>query len=202
MPSQTIEIMIELVPALPEATVRDLLDLFRYDLAHEHLSADRPASRLGLLAVLLVQWGGEVPSVIAYDEDRRRDSENWPPGSQLAREYGGWVRAVRAAGMLAAGDSPPARNHHPVGGFYSQHEAFLALAKSREQIGAWPATRSEYARWANVARAIENRWGSQPARVPSAETLSRLFGDFETAVRLAQRWLRGSQPEVTTGGFE
>lgn len=182
-----IEAMIELVPALPDSTIQDLLELFRYDLARGRLSTGTPASRLGLLSTLLTQRGGEIPSVSTYDQQRRLSSADWPSGSQLARDYGGWLRAVRASAMLAAGESPAGRVSTRTGGRYSQHEACLVLLACREQIGAWPATQSEYTQWSELARAVQNRWGRSHARIPSANTLIKLFGSFDFAVSHASR---------------
>lgn len=189
MPNETIEAMIKLVPALPDSTVQDLLELLRYDLARGRLSTASPASRLGLLSTLLTQRGGEIPNVIAYDQHRRLDSADWPSGSQLARDYGGWLRAVRASAMLAAGESPTRRVSAGAGagGRYTQHEARLALLACRKQIGSWPATQSEYAQWSKLARSVQNRWGKAPARIPTAKTLIRLFGSFGFAVTHAKR---------------
>lgn len=197
MPSRTVETLIDLVSALPEATIQDLTELLRYDIAEQRLSPGTPASRLGLLSLVIPQLKGQLPSVIAYDEARRNSGAAWPSGSQLARDYGGWLRALRAAEMLAAGDRPYARIRQPSGGSYSQREALLELVKCREQIGAWPATSNEYSRWAQLARTVANRWGSQPARVPSVRTLDRLFGDFTSAVHAAKDWCDQGEQDQT-----
>jgi len=188
MPGAVAEAMIELCQILPETTRMELKKLLAYDLSEAGVTFANPGSRIGLLTQVLSARNGELPSVIDYDEARRRCSTDWPSGATLSKEYGGWIRAVSAALSLTTGSHRTRRATRGIqvkGKPYTQQELIAALWRFRSDLGDWPTGPGEYSRWARLARAAETRWGSNEKRIPGLNAFPTCFGTFAAAVDAA-----------------
>lgn len=171
---------------LPAQTRADLRRLLAHDLAAPSPERER-AARLGLLCELLEGSGGEIPGVETYERVRHESGGSAPSASALSRAYGGWLRAVRAAGWLSAGGAGPAVcvEVEPQQR-YSRREALIALESAREELGRWPGA-VEYEEWARLRRRLQRRWGDGNVRTPGVSVFARLFGSFNEGVDTAKR---------------
>lgn len=188
-PSEAAQLLVAAV--LPHLSARDAEHLRR--LIGDGLASPEPVvlreARLGLLIDLVTERTGEVPSVQAYEDlrvEREERGERWPSHSTLARAYGGWLGAVRAAMQVDVGRNPwgtPSKRHRVPA--YTRDEALAAVARCRSAMGAWP-TEQEYVRWRRVERRGARGAGVLEPRLPSAGSLRRLTGTFSEAVRGAR----------------
>ncbi len=180
MPSELATGLARIVVLLPATTRADLRRLLAHDLAAPPAERQR-ATRLGPLCRLVEDAGGEVPTVEAYEEARRTRGEA-PAASTLARHYGGWLRAVKAAAWLAAGGAghPPVARvlepQHP----YSREEVLVSLERCRRAVGRWPGP-AEYEEWVRLRRGLQRRFGDGRARTPGHSVVVRLFGGLNEA---------------------
>lgn len=189
MPSDVAEAVIELCQVLPDSTLEELKKLLAYDLAEAGVTFANPGSRIGLLTQVLSARNGELPSVVDYDEARRRSPSDWPSGATLSKEYGGWIRAVSAALSLSTGSHRTRRKTRGIqvkGKPYTQQQLIAALWRFRSDLGDWPTGPGEYSRWARLARAAETRWGSNETRIPGLNAFPTCFGTFAAAVDAAK----------------
>lgn len=189
MPSELTEAIVELCQVLPGHTADELKRLLAYDLAEPGISFSLPGARIGLLAQVVTRKQGEIPSVLDYERTRKEQTQEWPSGTTLSKEYGGWIRAVSAAVSLTDGSrrsSRPTRGVQVKGQPYDQQQIIAALLRFHSDLGDWPIGPGEYSRWARLARAAETRWGSGDKRIPGLNAFPTCFGSFEAAVAAAK----------------
>lgn len=180
--------------ALPEGAARALLALLRSDLAERPVALLR-IRRLGLLAQM-VDATGQVPNGEEYETlraARARVGESWPDRTALARSYGGWIPAVRAAMRLwgiggARVRSSPLANRRQATVNYSQQEVIAAIILFFERFGTWPGAQ-EFYDWGNLERRLAYYKGKPCLRIPTDYPVERLWQDegFDGAVTEAKR---------------
>lgn len=171
--------------ALPEETRSTLAELLARDLAENEIRSPKCSSRLGLLAEVLGSKGGELPSVREYDEFRRRSISNWPSGSQITREYGSWVRAVRSAASLHGPITRRRPNRYPSHP-YTRDEILTSIEMFYSEVGYWPVVRAEYSAWATLSRSVQMRWGKPRPRIANLNVIQKRFDSLGCAVDAAK----------------
>lgn len=190
--SELAQVVASWVPALPEATARDLHRLFGHDLAAPSSGAIRYA-RLGLLIALVSDLTGEMLTCERYEDaraDRAERGEAWPAHSTLIRDYGHWLAAVKAAmrhaGRGSAARVPGSLHHARFRTAYRQSDVEEAIKQCRDDLsGQWPG-QWEYLEWAPIRRRLARLAGLPEPRLPGLRPLRKLFGDWDNALRAAQ----------------
>lgn len=174
---------------LDEREVKDLLKLTTYLICtREHSSARLRLGHLGLLI--------ELTETTTTGYVRRRDYDlanadgEHPNSSTLARYYGGWVKAVRAAtNWLTRGGQARTKVNHRDCFFHASYdvqEIRAAILRCRLDIGDWPRE-WEWEEWAAIVRRLARR----DPRLPVMKAIRLAYGDFDTAVDDTRRaWAR------------
>jgi hypothetical protein len=206
--SEVAQAMVKLISdhrAVPQQAAEDLARLLGHDLAAPSAGARRQA-RLGLLIDLVSDGQGLFIPSTAYDEAREARAaagEDWPTSSSLARVYGHWLVAVKAACRYWYGGGPqrvPSSHAHarPQRGYQPQ-EIRRALWECQRELelpdGVLP-TQWEYQEWAQIKRLIARRAGSK-TRVPGLKQIRKAYGSYSAAasaiVRLENTGSQGDE---------
>lgn len=192
--SEVAQAIASFVPALTDKAAEDLKRLLARTLTLPSPAELREA-RLGLLIDLVTELSGEVPSIELYNQSRaERLSENgqrWPAHTTLIRAYGShWLAAVKAAMRVAFEGSnhhvSHDNHHHQFKASYERDECIDAVRQCAEAIGCMP-TLSEYNDWAILMRRGARAAGQPEPRLPSRETVIKVWGSWERLARAASR---------------
>jgi len=183
------------VPQLPDETAHQLYRLLGHHLAQGH-SARRREARLGLLTSMYDGLDQAEPiSEPQYEAERRaREAagESWPSSSTVSAAYGGWNGATGAALRLSrlgtAAKLPADYSHATFKGPCTRLQLADAVLACREHVGAWPFEQ-QYLEWASHCRRLARLHGIKDPNLPGAKQIRTLVGDFEHAIRLAEREL-------------
>jgi len=181
--------------AFPEEAARELERLLRHSLAAPGAAVLREA-RIGLLVDIVSQGVGEFVTEEAYELERstrKARGEDWPAASTLARAYGDWLTAVRAACRywFEGGSARVAADHSHArpSQSYKPAEIRSALLRAQVDLGLapdeWP-TEWEYHEWAQISRRLA-RLSGNGCRIPGAKQIRKAYGSYATAVEAARR---------------
>jgi hypothetical protein len=178
--------------AWPQEAVRDLARLLGHGLASPTPAQLREA-RLGLLIELVSVGTGEFIDTDTYDTARERrvaTGEECPTASGLARAYGHWLIAVRAAMRFwfigGSARVPADHSHVPAGPAYTPAEAIEALNVACEDLRCEVITEWEYEEWRRLRRTAARHAGTPLPRFPSMTPIRKHFGGFDQALRQAR----------------
>jgi hypothetical protein len=170
--------------AVPQQAAVELHRLLSTSLAAPDAVARRWDS-LALLASLLTERGGVIPTTAEYDDARRERRSNAPVASTLIAAHGRWLRAVRSAAAHMSSGRAQALAARPPSRGYTRGESAAALARFRQRFGIWP-TEAEYEEWAALSRHCARHTGAPDPRLPSSGPIRTAYGTFDRALQAAQ----------------
>jgi len=208
-----------LLRALEQGSLAELERALTLRLQPTPTPAERRVAELGLLAELLAERGSaaspdspDVPRVEreAYERHRLASRADAPAADTLAKRYGGWRRACRAAhGLLPDGRHrgpgkpwpSPARGRRRVSP-YSLEEIRAAIRRCALELGRIPSS-GDYHWWSREkrralrARGVELATSRLPEhRVPGIEALYRHYPCGRERFRQALRESALSEVEI------
>jgi hypothetical protein len=190
--SESAQCLAALVPALPEATARNLRILLSQSIALPSGPELRQA-RLGLLIELVSETTGVLPATERYDhvrEQREAEAgEGWPHSTTLIRTYGHWTAAVAAAMALAHRPSAnvKARRAEPhKQPPYTRAEVLEGIARCKDGLGFWPSA-WELREYGRLCRHQARLAGAPDPRIPDRQTVLKHFGSWDHALAAARR---------------
>lgn len=183
--------LLAMVHALNPEEAAELAD---HAAAHLARGPHRRAARwdeLGLLATMILasRAGGDPTgyvSQVAYEAQRAADG---PSASRLAKSYGDWRWALRAADGLqpdgrtrgAGAPWPNTGRGAPRHAAYTEAEVAAALRAYIAAHGRLP-TVNRYEDWARRERATARKNGGERKRLPSAQSIYRLHESWPSAL--------------------
>jgi uncharacterized membrane protein len=191
-----------MLDSLPPLGRREIEAWLAQELAGESTPAERRVAELGALAEMLNQvapepgWTYSMIPQAEYDERRPKDA---PRGAVLAKRYGSWKRACKAAYGLKPDGRTLGRSHHawphepgrgqPRVAAYTFEEAIRAIRRCGLELACRP-TSPTYMHWYKAKRELARERGMS-VRIPNIYAIYRHFpanAHFPTGDR--ERWRR------------
>lgn len=198
--AQLLAALVEDPAAVPAGSAAELHRLLSSSLARPAPAARR-FDRLALLAGLIAERDGLLPTTREYDTARNERSGDAPAASTLIAAYGHWQRALRAAARaLGPRAHTPPRPHPDGARGYTARECAAAIARFQRRFATWPS-QWEYEQWARWSREAARRCAAPDPRLPATPAIRLRFGTFDRALAAAQVTYGrpGGQPEGREG---
>jgi hypothetical protein len=142
---------------------------------------------LSLLAALIAEFDGRLPTVAEYDSARASRSLDVASSGALIARYGAWLRALTVASKLVRREGLYRGPEHTAPKpRYRAIESAAAVAQFQRAFGTWPAY-EEYREWARLSRDAARACGAPHPRLPDGPTVMRHYGTFDRAVAAAKQ---------------
>jgi hypothetical protein len=189
--SETAQAVARMLPHSSGATVEQLGELLRSELARLSPARDREAN-LGLLCELLMAGREAVEEYERERAARAEIGEQWPSPKHLTSVYRGhWLHVVEQARRHLEGGTTSRvksdhRNLRPCAS-YTRDEVLWAVERCRRTIGNWP-TEWEFAEWCRLERRLQRLTGKARQRTPVPKVVRTLFGSYARLRHCAERW--------------